>query len=76
MTLREAKKLAIGTMLHHKWHKNADGTPERWRVTGAVKRWKGDKDRIKVPIKYGLCSYGYLTNENYKFFSLEEETRL
>ena len=64
ISLDEAKYLRIGTILHHRAYKNADGTPQRWKVTGRVQRWKRDDDRIKVPIKRGLYEHDYLTKSN------------
>lgn len=32
-------------------------SPERWRVNGAVKTWKRDPSRVRVPIKFGLYRY-------------------
>lgn len=61
MTLEEAKQLQIGEIVHHTINKNADGTPERWKVNGQVKTWKRDPSRVKVPVKHGLYSYGYIT---------------
>ena len=62
ITLEQAKKLVYGNWLHHDELKNADNTPMRFKVNGAVKTWKRDKTRIKVPLKRGLYEYGELTN--------------
>jgi hypothetical protein len=59
-----AMSLPIGTELYHVKIKNADGTPERWRVNGKCKTWKTNND-WKLPIKHGLNSYAYLTQDNY-----------
>ena len=61
ITLKQAKKLKHGDILHHTHNKNADGTPQRWKVNGKVKLWKRNPERIKVPLKYGLYRYDYLT---------------
>lgn len=63
MRLRDAFKLNYGDVIEHKTLKNADGSRMRFRVTGAVKIWKRDKERIKVPLKHGLYDYGYLVND-------------
>ena len=73
ITLEQAKKLAHGTILYHIENRNADGTPQRWRVNGQVKRWKRDTDRIRVPLKHGLYQYDYLENDGLGFVCLEEE---
>lgn len=61
MTFDEAKSLSRGAVLHHTLNKNADGTPQRWRVNGKVRLWKRDPNRIEVPIKNGLYRYGTVT---------------
>ena len=62
ITLKQAKDLKYGDILHHVKEKNKNKTPLRVRVSGAVKTWKRDPNRIRVPLKYGLYGYGELTN--------------
>ena len=71
ITLQQAKNLKHGDILHHTVNKNSDGTPQRWRVNGMVKRWKRSPDRIQVPLKYGLYRYDYLTENDLDLVSLE-----
>ena len=71
ITLQQAKDLKHGDILHHTVNKNADGTPQRWRVNGMVKRWKRSPDRIQVPLKYGLYRYDYLTENDLDLVNLE-----
>lgn len=66
ITLEQAKKLGYGDTLEHKTLKNADKTPMRFRVSGQIKTWKRDENRIKVPIKRGLYENGYLTNDTWE----------
>jgi len=73
ITLEQAKKLTRGTILYCMICDNADGTPQRWRVNGKVKRWKRNPDRIEIPIKRGLYECYYLTNANIDCFSLEAD---
>ena len=61
ITLEQAKQLKHGQILHHTENKNADGTPQRWRVNGAVKLWKRSPERVKVPVKHGIKTCGYIT---------------
>lgn len=61
ITLEQAKNLQHGTVLHHVSNRNADGTPQRWRVNGKVKTWKRNPGRVQVPIKHGLYNHDYLT---------------
>jgi hypothetical protein len=72
ITLERAKKLTHGEILHHTVQRNADGTPQRWRVNGKVKRWKRSPDRIQVPLKHGLYAYGYLTENDLTLVCLSE----
>lgn len=72
MTLKEAKALHVGDMVYHKEAKNADGTAQRWKVTGKVKVWKRDKKRVRVPLKRGLREYGYLTEDDLDLVEVEE----
>ena len=60
MTLLEAKNLKSGDIVEHFKNKNADGTPQRWKVNGKVKTWKRSPERVRVPLKHGLYAYDYL----------------
>lgn len=64
ITLEQAKKLQSGQILYHAFNKNADGTPQRWKVNGKVKTWKTMPDRVQVPLKHGLYAYDYLTESD------------
>ena len=70
ITLKQAKNLKHGDSLHHTTNKNADGTPQRWRVNGAVKTWKTRPNEIRIPLKHGLYSYDYLTQDCLDIVSL------
>ena len=61
ITLAQAKALQYGDMLHHVENKNADGSPQRWRVNGKPKTWKRSPERVQVPIKHGLYAFDYVT---------------
>ena len=61
ISLRQAKKLTVGETLYHTTNRNADGSPQRWKVNGKVKTWKTQPGRATVPIKHGLYAYDYLT---------------
>lgn len=51
---------------------NSDGTAVRYKINGKCKTWKTRPSEFKVPIKYGLKGYDYLTDENAHLFSLTE----
>ena len=72
ITLDQAKELTIGTILYHVHNRNVDNTPQRWRVNGMVKTWKRDLARVKIPLKYGLYGYDYLTENDLDLICLTE----
>lgn len=43
---------------------NKDGTPVRRRASGKLKTWKTRVNAFKLPVKYGLRTSFYITNEN------------
>lgn len=45
----------------HMYMKNADGTPTRCRANGKCMTWKSKPEAWKLPVKYGLKDYFYLT---------------
>lgn len=71
ITLEQAKALRYGDILHHTRNKNADGTPQRWKVNGRPKTWKHSPHLVNVPIKHGLYVYGHLTERDLNLVSLE-----
>lgn len=76
ITLDQAKQLRLGTTLYHVVSRNADGSPQRWRVNGQVKTWKRSPDRIRVPIKHGLYLHDYLTEHDLDLVCLDEDEAL
>lgn len=72
ITLQEAKNLKHGDILYHTNNKNADGSKQRWRVNGKVKIWKRNPEKVKVPLKYGMYRYDYLTERELNLVSLSE----
>ena len=72
ITIDQAKDLKYGDMLYHAINKNADKSPQRWRVNGKVKRWKRTPDRIEIPLKHGLYGYDYLTEDDLDLVFLVE----
>lgn len=71
LTFEMAKELCPGDLIYHKINRNADGTSQRWAINGMVKTWARDKTRIRIPIKHGLYSFGYLTQDNLNMFTIE-----
>jgi hypothetical protein len=73
ITLEQAKNLKHGDILYHVINRNADGSPQRWRVNGKVRTWKRNPERIQVPLKYGLKNFDYLTENELDLVCLDEE---
>jgi len=73
ITLNQAKNLRYGTILYHVINRNADGSPQRWRVNGAVRTWKRSPNRVRIPVKYGLYTYDYVTEMDLYLVCLSEE---
>lgn len=66
--------LSYGDVLHHRWARNADGTPERWRINGKVKTWKTRPNDFTVPVKHGLKYFSYITQaEIHHFCTTDKE---
>ena len=70
LTLEEAKTLQKGQTLYHRFNRNADGTPQRWRVNGKPKTWKRRPDHVRVPLKHGLYHFDALTQADLYMLSL------
>lgn len=73
ITLEQAKSLTVGTILYHTKYKNADHTPMRWKVSGQPKTWKRDDSKVKVPVKFGLFGYDYVTEHDLHLVSLSPD---
>jgi len=72
LTLKQAKNLKHGDILFHVNNKNSDGTAQRWKVNGKVKTWKKNPEKVKIPLKYGLYRYDYLTENELHLVTLKE----
>lgn len=69
MTIEEAKELKYREIIHLKEGNKC----LNWRINGKIKLWKRNPNRILIPIKHGLYSFGYLTENNISFFHKESE---
>ena len=69
ITLEQAKRLRAGDYLHHIELKNADGTPQRFRVT-SVKTWKTRPDQVRIGLKRGLYEFYRIDQTELKEFEL------
>lgn len=72
ITLEQAKNLSHGDILYHVTNRNADFTPQRWRVSGKPKTWKTRPNEVKVPVKFGLYGNDYVTEESLHLVCMTE----
>lgn len=75
MKLEQVMNLKCGDILHDPSAPNRQGRCQNWRVNGQVKRWKRTPERVRVPMKHGLYSYGYVDNYNMGLMHLEAECK-
>jgi len=50
----------------HIWFHAIQGDARRAKVNGQVRRWKRDRSRIEVPLKYGMYEYGKFDSNDVK----------
>lgn len=80
------KQQALDAMEFHQGQCHVDHGPRgrktevivRWRRNGSTKTWKSvlQAQRFRVPVKYGIRSYGYITENNAGEFHTEEDCPL
>lgn len=70
ITKEQAISLRHGDYMHHVSATNADGTPQRFRVTGKVKTWKTRQAEFRIPVKRGMYETGYIDDSNVDEFNL------
>lgn len=73
MTLEEAQSLQHGQIIYHVFARNADGTPQRWRVVGQARTWKRDPDRVEVQVRHGMHDVDVLDQWSLPLFYLTED---
>lgn len=65
MNLTEVKALKYREVVIH------TPTASRWYVNGKIKTWVKSPNSVRVPLKHGLRSHGYLTDQNMRDFVKE-----
>jgi hypothetical protein len=48
-------------------------TVEIWRANGTVKTWKTRPNDFRIPVKHGLCAYGYIDQDNGHLFHTSDD---
>jgi len=69
----EAVNVKVGQTLYFSRGFNADGSPQRWKVNGKVRRWKRDSLRLEIPVKHGLYDYAVVKTADLPYFFLSEK---
>lgn len=72
MTWEEARKLRIGDVVYHRTFRNADKTPQRWRINGKM-QGSEKTGSARIPVKHGWRDYDYLTKANVHMVERTEE---
>jgi hypothetical protein len=72
LTLEDAKALLYRETVYHGRYTNSDGSPQVWRVTGKVKKWKRDPSRVYVPISRGMYEHHYINEDNLTDWHISE----
>lgn len=67
ITIEQAKELKYGQLVHF----YRKGKCDNWKVTGKVKLWKRNPNRIEIPVKHVLYSHGKLNQFNLSQVHLE-----
>jgi hypothetical protein len=66
------KEQALWTSAFHEDHKPG-AKVYRWRRNGVTKTWKTRPTEFRVPVKYGIRSYAYITEVEAGRFHTEDE---
>ena len=69
ISLEQAKQLPQGSHIYHKELKNADGTPQKYKVT-SVKTWVRKPNSVEVRVKRGLHEHYRLTASDLEHFEI------
>ena len=72
ISIEQAKRLSQGQTLYHCLNRNADGTPQRWKVT-SVKTWSTRPSEVEVRLKYGIRTYDRISQRELNLVALTEE---
>lgn len=64
LTQAAASSLPYRGEIIHRTENNADGTPVRARVNGAIKLWKTRPNDWRLPMKHGLYECFYIGVSN------------
>ena len=67
-------KLQYNQVLEHVSLKNADGTPQRFKIT-ALQIWKRDRNRLHIGLKRGMYQYESIDSidEFFQHFTLPND---
>lgn len=70
ITIEIARSIRVGMIVFHKYLRNADGTPRRFKVT-SVHTYKRNPERFRIGLLRGIRKYGSFVevrDDNYNRF--------
>lgn len=73
ITKEQALAARLGTIFHHKHHRDSRGRPAKYRISGKCQTWKTRPKEFRLPVKYGLYHSTAITHENAHFWDIAEE---
>ena len=73
MTKNDAVNSCHGQTLYHKTVRGSDKAPARCRVNGKCKTWKTRPEMFQLPVKHGLYTCFYITEDNMHEWGVSEE---
>lgn len=62
------KQQALDESRFHEITTRANGTCYEWRRNGGTQTWVTRPDEFRIPVKYGMRSYGYIDHNNCEKF--------
>lgn len=72
--LTKSQALTCPPEIWHKTKHNADGSPLRCRSNGKCRTWKTRPEGFRLPVKYGLRTCFYITEQNAHEWELPHHT--
>jgi hypothetical protein len=69
-----AQNLRVGTLLYSRAYTRGGGKmPLRVRVNGRCKVWKTRPTQFRLPVKWGMYEYGYITDQEVSLWDTEQD---
>jgi hypothetical protein len=75
ITMQQALTAQVFHEAHGPYSRPCDSKqgPLRWRRNGKTKTWKTRPTEFRIPVKFGLRSYDYISEREAEWFHVEED---